>query len=141
MYHAFENGRVGVATVSCFRFSLSLPKHYYQRNGIFIVIPHPSFFSSAPLSSASPPPSVLRVHALNEPFILENVSCLQMTETGLFVTWSPDCLLTRNFSMYPESLRRDIYADLEDMFWRGLEEPVVPTRERESFCSLGKALT
>ncbi len=128
-YHSFENGRVGVATVSCSPLSPSLLKLCYQRNGVFIVVPHPSFFSSEPLSSSSTPPSILRVHALNDPFTLESVSCLQVTETGLYVTWSPRCPLTSNFPSPSGLHRTEIYDDQEDVFWKGLEEPLVPRRK------------
>ncbi|KAF8325348.1 hypothetical protein F5887DRAFT_1019634 [Amanita rubescens] len=110
-YHSFENGRVGVAT----------------RNGVFIVVPHPSFFSSEPLSSSTPP-SILRVHALNDPFTLQNISCLQMTESGLYVTWSPECPLTSNVPPWSEAYRMQIYDEQEDVFWKGLEEYLEPNQ-------------
>jgi hypothetical protein len=53
-----------------------------------------------------------------------------MTETGLFVTWSPECPLTRHFQTDPESHRRETYASQENDFWRDLEQPAVLTRER-----------
>ncbi|KIL60801.1 hypothetical protein M378DRAFT_109928, partial [Amanita muscaria Koide BX008] len=111
-YLAFEYGRVGVAT----------------RNGIFIVIPPPNFFSSQlPLDE---PPAVLRVHPLNDSFVLACVSCLQITPTGLYVNWSPHCPLARLPNAGEEGEghgdgqqhhRRNIHALQEEVFWSGLE--------------------
>ncbi|KAF8639383.1 hypothetical protein AX17_001539 [Amanita inopinata Kibby_2008] len=108
-YLAFEDGRVGVAT----------------RNGIFIVIPDPSFFSPNFDSANCPPPTVLRVHALNDPFVLESITCLQITPTGLFLNWSPTCPLVRNIPGYVETHRRNIHSVQDDVFWSGLESPLI----------------
>ena len=92
-----------------------------QRNGIFVIIPHPSFFTSAPLSTS--PPTVLRAHTLNDPFDLESITCLQMTQTGLFVNWSPIDPSARYAADYTGTRRTH-----EDMFWSGLDDPLVVDR-------------
>ncbi|KAK2461349.1 hypothetical protein APHAL10511_006634 [Amanita phalloides] len=107
-YHAFENGRVAVA----------------NRNGIFVVIPDPSFFNSEPLSASSPPPTVLRVHPLNDSPTLDSVTCLQMTQTGLFVNWARQCPVTVHSPEYSDDDRKEIYAGHEGSFWSQLAQPL-----------------
>ncbi len=60
-----------------------------------------------------------------------------MTQTGLFVNWSPQCPLTCHESLtHPENRRKKIYVEHEDVFWRGLREPLELIRK--FFCLLKK---
>ncbi|KAJ7455901.1 hypothetical protein B0H11DRAFT_2066218 [Mycena galericulata] len=69
-YLAFENGRVGVATDT----------------GLFLVTVD---FESLPISTDPPRVSVYRAAWFNDPILLTSVTCLQMTTTGIFLTWDP----------------------------------------------------
>ncbi|KAG6830268.1 hypothetical protein H0H92_001534 [Tricholoma furcatifolium] len=74
-YLAFENGRISVVT----------------KTGVFIV--QPDWTSLATATPDSPPEvMIFRVPALGDSSCLGAVSCLQMTDTGLFLNWDADFL-------------------------------------------------
>ncbi|PFH53258.1 hypothetical protein AMATHDRAFT_137903 [Amanita thiersii Skay4041] len=116
-YLAFENGKVGVAS----------------RNGIFIIIPPPSFLSSLSSLEPSVPPTVLRVDLLNDPIGLKFISCLQMTATGLFVNFPTSRTgMMRRVGSRPspmEATEREMYGMNEEYFWSAVDK--VPMLRRE----------
>ncbi|GLB36880.1 hypothetical protein LshimejAT787_0311670 [Lyophyllum shimeji] len=74
-YLAFEDGRIGACT----------------KTGLFVVQPDWSEHSQQD-ADAAPCLSVFRVPALGDRSCLGAVSCLQMTDTGLFLNWDTQCL-------------------------------------------------
>ncbi|KAF5376923.1 hypothetical protein D9615_007333 [Tricholomella constricta] len=79
-YLTFENGRIGVAT----------------KTGVFVITSDWFEPSNRNNSRDTPPPpprlSVFRVPDLADRSCLGAVSCLQMTDTGLFLNWEVDSL-------------------------------------------------
>ncbi|KAF8060699.1 hypothetical protein FPV67DRAFT_1511167 [Lyophyllum atratum] len=95
-YLAFENGRIGVVT----------------KTGLFVVQPD---WPETLVYNAEKPPnlSIFRVPSLADRSCLGAVSCLQMTDTGLFLNWDTQCMPD------PESLQEHIadhefYASVTD---------------------------
>ncbi|KAG6852750.1 hypothetical protein C0991_009370 [Blastosporella zonata] len=73
-YLAFENGRISAVT----------------KTGVYIV--EPDWPSLSTGGDTPPKVSVFRVPVLGEPSCLGAISCLQMTDTGLFLNWDTDLL-------------------------------------------------
>ncbi|KAG6830415.1 hypothetical protein H0H87_008198 [Tephrocybe sp. NHM501043] len=73
-YLAFENGRIAAVT----------------KTGVYIV--QPDWPNLSVGGDTEPIVSIFRVPALGDPSCLGAVSCLQMTDTGLFMNWDTDLL-------------------------------------------------
>ncbi|KAJ7665188.1 hypothetical protein DFH06DRAFT_308677 [Mycena polygramma] len=97
-YLAFENGRIAIATGT----------------GLFVVAPDWE-------SSLDPPRiSVHRAAWFNAPLSLSCVSCLQMTPTGIFLTWDAGILSNGERFYKGEDLRPE--PGFDALFFRSLNE-------------------
>jgi hypothetical protein len=124
-YLAYENGRIAVATVRAPRLPsshTSHPEHTTQRTGIFIVRPDFSESSSVATTEGSNPQTnedgnhispptveIVRIPYLSNRSCLGKVTCIQMTDTGLFLNWDPS------------TLEDDDDDEAEDLFYRSLQ--------------------
>jgi hypothetical protein len=125
-YLAYENGRIAVATVRTFgpsRTHISHLDRTIQRTGIFIVRPDFSNPSSETPTEWSNPPTdqdgnvmppctveIVRIPCLSSRSSLGKVTCLQMTDTGLFLNWDPNML------------RDDDDDEAEELFYQSLQD-------------------
>jgi len=104
-YLAFENGRIAAATAYGV-FVLS-PRHDTDE-------PRNSSPSAGTLISGI---DISRAMSFNHCTTLGNISCLQMTDTGLFLTWDPDvtCSLeVGDFATYNRALENPEYHGPDD---------------------------
>ena len=119
-YLAFENNRVAVATVRSFHTLSTKPQIYIWRQiqgyGVFVLSiqptpdplevtedPQPSDPSSRALPGRV---SVCLALRFNDHPFLRRISCLQMTDTGLYLNWEP------NDPLLSDSIQENYYHSL-----------------------------
>ena len=90
VYLAFEDNRVAVVTVRFVHISTLLLPTHQMKQGSALFLVHLPPFSSDFMTAATPPPiQVFRIPFFLDPQQLCSVSCLQMSDTGLYLTWKP----------------------------------------------------
>ncbi|KAF8650742.1 hypothetical protein AX16_005054 [Volvariella volvacea WC 439] len=89
-YLAFENGRIAAAT----------------GNGVFII--HPDW-STPPTSTSAPEIQISRVRSLSDASCLLGISCLQMSDTGLYMNWDSERLMNKDRLKEVEKEMNDVW--------------------------------
>ncbi|KAG5722788.1 hypothetical protein E4T56_gene8572 [Termitomyces sp. T112] len=95
-YLAFENGRISVVT----------------KTGVYII--QPDWLSLSAEGDSPPKVSIYRVPVLGDTSCLGAVSCLQVTDTGLFLNWDTDFLPTEDNDGALELMNNAFYNTLSD---------------------------
>jgi len=107
IYLAFDYGRISVVTT----------------NGVFIVEVDES--SLANISTKAPILTVSRVFRLTDQSSLYNVSCLMLSDTGLYLNWNPNAMIPDEYEENFEPRSEDVGLVSSDM------QPVMPDLEDE----------
>ena len=130
VYLAFENNRVAVVTVRLLHLGILNQPQLNLKQGIALFIVHlPPFSSDSTMARTPPVPHirVFRIPFFLDPRQLRSVSCLQMSDTGLYLTWKPSYVDDEEVDGEMDDAYDDEDGELdpemqENVFWESIAD-------------------